>query len=276
MTTPPTTSLWPPMYFVVECTTRSAPSASGCCKKGEAKVLSTASSTPDGRDRASSAMSQRRRSGLLGVSSQSRRVLARASRPGLPHVARIDEGNVDAVAREYGRKKPVRAAVDVPRGEDVVAAAQQRERAPNRRHARREGRGEGSALERGELAFHRAARRVDRARVVEAFRHADLRERKRRRLIDGDDRSAGRGTGILSAPDRARRETMVQHEMLPTAAGDGRAMRGFKSAADRSTRPETRRARDRNAARDRCVETARARSVRPPRVRPWRGKASRR
>ena len=29
---PPTTSECPPMYFVVECTTTSAPSASGCCR----------------------------------------------------------------------------------------------------------------------------------------------------------------------------------------------------------------------------------------------------
>ena len=42
--TPPTTSLWPPMYFVVECTTICAPSASGCWKYGVANVLSTATS----------------------------------------------------------------------------------------------------------------------------------------------------------------------------------------------------------------------------------------
>ena len=29
---PPTTSEWPPMYFVVEWTTMSAPSSSGCCR----------------------------------------------------------------------------------------------------------------------------------------------------------------------------------------------------------------------------------------------------
>ena len=40
---PPTTSECPPRYFVVECTTTSAPSASGCCRYGEAKVLSTTS-----------------------------------------------------------------------------------------------------------------------------------------------------------------------------------------------------------------------------------------
>ena len=31
-TAPPTTSEWPPRYLVVEWTTASAPSASGCCR----------------------------------------------------------------------------------------------------------------------------------------------------------------------------------------------------------------------------------------------------
>ena len=39
---PPKTSLWPPIYFVVECITMSAPNKIGFCKAGEAKVLSTA------------------------------------------------------------------------------------------------------------------------------------------------------------------------------------------------------------------------------------------
>jgi hypothetical protein len=43
---PPTTSECPPRYFVVECTTTSAPRVSGCCRYGEAKVLSTTSSAP--------------------------------------------------------------------------------------------------------------------------------------------------------------------------------------------------------------------------------------
>jgi hypothetical protein len=34
------------MYFVVECTTTSAPRASGCWRYGEANVLSTTSTAP--------------------------------------------------------------------------------------------------------------------------------------------------------------------------------------------------------------------------------------
>ncbi len=37
---PPTVSLWPLMYLVVECTTTSMPSSSGRWKYGERKVLS--------------------------------------------------------------------------------------------------------------------------------------------------------------------------------------------------------------------------------------------
>jgi len=74
-TAPPVTSLWPARNLVVECITRSAPSASGCCSTGVAKVLSQASSAP--RARASSAapaMSAMRSRGLEGVSIHSMRV----------------------------------------------------------------------------------------------------------------------------------------------------------------------------------------------------------
>ena len=44
MTAPPVMSEWPLRYLVVEWITKSAPSAMGCCRYGEAKVLSTTSS----------------------------------------------------------------------------------------------------------------------------------------------------------------------------------------------------------------------------------------
>ena len=40
MSTPPTTSLWPLMYLVVEWVTMSMPQSSGCCRIGVAKVPS--------------------------------------------------------------------------------------------------------------------------------------------------------------------------------------------------------------------------------------------
>src|ERR671921_117452 len=48
-TTPPITSEWPPRYFVVACTTRSAPSSRGRCRTGVAQVLSQASRAPASR-----------------------------------------------------------------------------------------------------------------------------------------------------------------------------------------------------------------------------------
>lgn len=60
------------MYFVVECTTTSAPSASGFCSAGEAKVLSTTTRSPASWPTpARAAMSVIFISGLLGVSTHS-------------------------------------------------------------------------------------------------------------------------------------------------------------------------------------------------------------
>src|ERR1022692_4011037 len=69
ITAPPTTSLWPFKYLVVECITRSAPSASGCCHSGERNVLSAATNAPTAWAASAIArMSTIRNSGLLGVS----------------------------------------------------------------------------------------------------------------------------------------------------------------------------------------------------------------
>ncbi|MNT81663.1 hypothetical protein D3C72_2212810 [compost metagenome] len=43
---PPSTSLCPPIYFVEECITISAPNKIGFCNEGEAKVLSQAIINP--------------------------------------------------------------------------------------------------------------------------------------------------------------------------------------------------------------------------------------
>ena len=72
---PPMMSEWPPMYLVVECTTRSAPSASGLARAGDANVLSTTTVRPracaSSESAATSAMAV---VGLLIVSSHSTRV----------------------------------------------------------------------------------------------------------------------------------------------------------------------------------------------------------
>ena len=76
ITAPPTTSECPPMYLVVECTTTSAPRASGCCRYGEAKVLSTTSRAPASWVIfAMASMSEMRIIGFDGVSTQTSLVL---------------------------------------------------------------------------------------------------------------------------------------------------------------------------------------------------------
>ena len=64
---PPTTSEWPPRYFVVEWRTMSAPRSSGVWRYGVANVLSTTSSAPAARAAAATAaMSTTFSSGFVG------------------------------------------------------------------------------------------------------------------------------------------------------------------------------------------------------------------
>ena len=77
---PPTTSEWPPRYFVAECVTKSAPNPMGCCRYGEANVLSTTSQAPASWViLATASRSTTRRSGLVGVSTQTTRVSSRTA-----------------------------------------------------------------------------------------------------------------------------------------------------------------------------------------------------
>ena len=72
---PAMTSEWPLRYFVAECMTISAPSASGRVSSGVATVESTASSAPARmRDRRGGGDVGDRHSGLAGVSIHTSRV----------------------------------------------------------------------------------------------------------------------------------------------------------------------------------------------------------
>ena len=97
---PATTSEWPLRYLVAECSTMSAPSASGRVSTGVGTVESTASSAPAAwAQRAASAMSVMIQIGLDGVSIQTSRV-----RPGL------------IAARERARDRPRRRTSPPVRG----------------------------------------------------------------------------------------------------------------------------------------------------------------
>ncbi len=66
------------MYLVVECSATSAPSCSGCCRYGEANVLSTTIFAPASCAMSDSAsMSPMLRSGFVGVSTHTSLVLGR-------------------------------------------------------------------------------------------------------------------------------------------------------------------------------------------------------
>ena len=71
MSAPPTVSLWPPRYLVVECITMSMPCSSGRCSSGVAKVLSQTVMAPHALPSlATAGRSTSLSVGLVGVSTQ--------------------------------------------------------------------------------------------------------------------------------------------------------------------------------------------------------------
>ena len=170
---PPTMSEWPPRYFVVECTTTSAPSAMGCCSAGDAKVLSTTTSTPASLpSSASAATSEIFIRGFEGVSTQS--TLVAPSSMAAAHrveVAGVDGGVTDAPGAEDAADEAVRAAVHVVADHDVVAGRQHRaQQGVLGGEARREARGRGCRP--------RAPRAGSRARCAWGCRRASTRSRR--------------------------------------------------------------------------------------------------
>ena len=72
------TSLWPPIYFVAECKTRSAPRARAFWFRGVAKVPSTQTNAPLlWQSLETSSMSTHRRNGLVGDSVKNRETCMR-------------------------------------------------------------------------------------------------------------------------------------------------------------------------------------------------------
>jgi hypothetical protein len=125
ITAPPTTSLWPLMYLVVECTTRSAPSASGAAA-GDRKVLSSRPRARRAHGRARPAPRCRRCAAADCSASRSR--AARASRErGLERtrITEVDEVALAARRAVPGAEQPERAAVAVVRRDDARSDGQQ-------------------------------------------------------------------------------------------------------------------------------------------------------
>ena len=133
---PPSTSLCPPKYLVVECITTSAPSASGRCSTGVAKVLSQASSAPCAcAMRASAAMSLIFMRGLDGVSAQ---IIATLPAQAVATASRSAMSTATASMPRSGQEfacQEAQAAVAVVRDQHARAVGQRFQQARHRRHA---------------------------------------------------------------------------------------------------------------------------------------------
>ena len=125
---PPTTSEWPPRYFVAECTTTSAPSAQGLLERGggegvvdddeRSRVVAEAGETGDVGD------PQQRVARRLDPQDPRGSLLQRR-RDGV-EVAHVDDPQPDAPGPEDPRDEPVRPAVDVVAEQHLVAGLQDR------------------------------------------------------------------------------------------------------------------------------------------------------
>ena len=215
-TAPPTASECPPRYFVVECTTTSAPSSSGRWLAGVANVLSTATSAS--RLRATTpAMSTTLSSGLVGVSTQTRRVSsadarrpARRGRSGRPSCSAGPSASGPCRRAGRCRRRGRRAG---RRGRRPRTAAVMTACVGGHARARTATRGRPRAR-RARVSSARA-RRVGRARVVVVLDElAAARLRVGRGLVDrGDDRAVGRvglQAGVDGAGARSRRRSSGQ------------------------------------------------------------------
>ena len=102
--TPPVASLCPPMYFVAECTTMSAPHSSGRHTTGEANVESTTRAAP--APWAASASSGRSATDMVGLA----RVSAQTTSAPPPTAARTAAGSVPSTK---STRTPKRASTRV-------------------------------------------------------------------------------------------------------------------------------------------------------------------
>ena len=111
--TPPMATPWPPIHFVVECMTMSAPSSIGFDRNGVANVLSISSGIfASCAIAATCGMSSTSSPGLPMVSPITSRVFGLMLLRNAVEVARLDEGGGDAEARQRVRQKIDGAAVE--------------------------------------------------------------------------------------------------------------------------------------------------------------------
>ena len=158
------------MYFVVECSTMSAPSVNGCCNAGEAKVLSTSTFAElCAPSSAIAAMSAIDSSGLVGVSTQISRVCGVIAARTASTSDQRDRGVLHTPLGEDLVDQPERSAVGVVGDDHVITGAQQRtQHAVTGRHAGAECPSEAALFDGGQRAFQRGPGRVAGAGVLES------------------------------------------------------------------------------------------------------------
>ena len=108
-------------------------------------------------------------SGFVGVSTSTARVLGVHRVGDALRIARVDVREVQPVVLQDLVEQAERAAVDVLAADDVVAGSEQLHDRVEAAHAAREREAVAPALERGDVALERFARRVLAARVLVAL-----------------------------------------------------------------------------------------------------------
>ena len=193
------------MYLVVECSTMSAPSVSGCCRcrRREGVVHQhLCARRRRARSAAMAAMSAMDSNGLVGVSTQISRVCGGDRGAHRVDVGQRHGGVVDTPLREHLVDQPERSAVGVVGHDDVVAGPQHRpQRAVGGGHPRTERPPERGLLDRGQRRLERGAGRVAGAGVLEpAAQPADAVLGERRtgvdRRVDGAGLRVGPEPGV--------------------------------------------------------------------------------
>ena len=199
---------WPPIHFVAEWMTMSAPCLIGWARSG-ANVLSTMTGTP--RAWATSAIEARSCTSSRGLPISSRKtalVLSSIARPKADGSRAVDEGRRDADLGQGVGEQVVGAAVERRRRDDVVAGAGEVEdRQRLGRLAAGEAEGRDAALERGDALLEDVGRRVHDPGVdVPEFLEPEQPRRVRGvvedvagRGVDRDGAGVGRRVGLLAA-----------------------------------------------------------------------------
>ena len=235
-------SEWPPTYFVTLCTTASAPSASGRCSAGVAKVLSTTTRAPCSCAAAlTAAMSTIFSIGFDGVSIHTSVVSGVIAPLDGAEVGEVDGREAHAPLAEHPREQSVGAAVHVVGEHHVVARPKGEQQGRLGAEAAREREPARAPFEGGEGELERLARRVAAPGVVPHLRLADLGLRVGGGLVDRHVDGPVRSVGVLPGVDRSGLEpqfaprAFIRHRCLQSVIAS--------RAATASLVPEARRRR---------------------------------